>query len=63
MKIRFVQDCTVFPNGERLDALVGDEREIADADYAQLLIDKGHAVKVGVKAPAKAAAAGQEDAP
>lgn len=44
MKIRFIQDCTVYPEGKQIDARVGQTLDIADEAYAQLLVDKGHAV-------------------
>lgn len=44
MKIKFVENCTVFPDDKEIDARVGQELDVADEAYAQLLIDKGHAV-------------------
>lgn len=44
MKIRFIEDCTVYPGDTETDVRVGAELDIEDATYARLLIAKGHAV-------------------
>lgn len=51
MMIRFIQDCTVYPDGKEAVVLAGAELDVEDESYAQLLIDKGHAVSAE-KAPA-----------
>lgn len=53
MKIKFIQSCTVYPDDKETIVFAGAEVEIADEDYARLLIDKGHAVAVDKAAPKK----------
>lgn len=58
MKIKFIENCTVYPGGVRDDVFVDQEREFDD-EYAQLLVNKGHAVEVNASKGKKAAAADQ----
>jgi hypothetical protein len=53
MKIKFVQSCTVYPEDKETIVFSGDEIEIADENYARLLIKKGHAVAVDKPAAKK----------
>lgn len=48
MKIKFIENCKVFPEGVETDARVGQTIEIADEEYAQLLVAKRHADEVKV---------------
>lgn len=51
MKIRFIEDVTIYPDGVTpLDVADGDIPGVGavpplSEDYAQLMVDKGHAVK------------------
>lgn len=53
MKIKFIENCTVFPEGVQLDAKSGQEIDVLDEAYAQLLIDKGHAAAADKPAASK----------
>ncbi len=51
MKVTFVEDCTVYPDGAKpVSVRQGQSLELSD-DYAALMIKKGHAVDA--TAPAK----------
>jgi hypothetical protein len=53
MKIRFIEDCTVYPNGKETFVQVGQTLDIADAEYAQLLVSKRHADEVKGAEPSR----------
>lgn len=59
MKVKFIQDCEIYPDG-KTPVRVGKnaEMELAE-DYGKLVIDKGHAVAVGGKVEPKGKSAAE----
>jgi hypothetical protein len=42
MKVEFIQNCTIYPDGEHpVEAFAGHSMDVPD-DYAKILVEKGH---------------------